>query len=391
MDVPWADTMVLNPSIVELPGRSEIFMLFRACGAGGPEAEREGVSSYPIQLGSAYSEDGGQSWQADFSQPFLAPALATEEADMFCQSRAGAPVVNYSNGCIEDPRLFWLEGKCYLVTASRLFAPGAYWIKDDPVQCAPEWAVSGRHGLGRAASENLTVSVLYEIDRDAWIQKDYAAASRYVAAITDPERGDNRDVVIFPELVQIGDRHRYLSLHRPKQPELYGDAYDQIAPSIFMASAGCLEDLGTDKAEHRLLAEPIFDWEGDRIGASWTPIPIGDGEWLLPYHGKQDARIGYTQSFMILESCKDDWMRVKHRCPTRMMYASQDWELAGKFATPCLFTCGGIVRNGQLIMSYGAADTFAGVANVNLDELLNYIRAFNAEGQLFNDLESVVK
>ena len=31
----------------------------------------------------------------------------------------GEKVPNYTNGCIEDPRLFWVEGECYCTAACR--------------------------------------------------------------------------------------------------------------------------------------------------------------------------------------------------------------------------------------------------------------------------------
>lgn len=91
--------------------------------------------------------------------------------------------------------------------------------------------------------------------------------------------------------------------------------------------------------------------------------------------------MGYTQSFMILRPGGGGWPEVAHRCPDRLMYAKQAWELSGKFTTPCVFTCGGIVRDGELLMSYGAADTVAGVAWVNFDELVGHVRKYDAQGK----------
>lgn len=63
------------------------------------------------------------------------------------------------------------------------------------------------------------------------------------------------------------------------------------------------------------------------------------------------------------------------------MYAQQPWELSGKFPTPCLFTCAGCRIGDELVMTYGAADTRAGVARVDFDELVEYIRRFDARGR----------
>lgn len=42
----------------------------------------------------------------------------------------------------------------------------------------------------------------------------------------------------------------------------------------------------------------------------------------------------------------------------------------------------GVVLNGELIMSYGAADQKVGISWVNLEELVNHIRQYDQEGKL---------
>ena len=379
-DVPWADTMLLNPTLIDEPGSRRLHMLFRATGPW-PSARQPGKPlPYPIFLGYATSDDDGVTWTADFSRPCLAPVLATEPGAMTINARGGQPLVNYANGCIEDPRLFRLEGRLLLTTACRMFPPGPYWQHDEPTQCAPSWACAS-YELGRAARENVTVSVLWEVDLERLAARDYARAFQYVTHLTDPERGENRDVFLFPEKMRIDGRDSYVCLHRPFQPACFGDEYAEARPSIFLSVAEKLEDLPTSRARHRLLASPEFPWEKDRIGASWVPLPLGRGEWLLPYHGKQDPIVGYTQSFMILRPDENGWPVVSHRCPDRLMHAQKPWELTGRFKTPCVFTCGGLVRDGQLLMTYGAADTVAGAAWFDYQELLAHVRRFDAQGR----------
>jgi predicted GH43/DUF377 family glycosyl hydrolase len=75
-----------------------------------------------------------------------------------------------------------------------------------------------------------------------------------------------------------------------------------------------------DHAQHILLAESTLVWEGNRVGGSFSPIRINDKQWLLAYHGKQDDRVGYTQSFMILEQdddgCPQRCDQGRRTCPT---------------------------------------------------------------------------
>src|SRR5690606_38324019 len=146
------------------PNGQILHMLFRATGPGPSDQGTGRPAPYPIYLGYARSEVGGLTWDADFSRPALAPALAETPQQAWLQNATGQRVVNFANGCIEDPRLTWLEDRLYLAVACRLFPPGPYWEHDNPLQCAPAWANGATHAFGRAATENLTVSVLYEVD-----------------------------------------------------------------------------------------------------------------------------------------------------------------------------------------------------------------------------------
>lgn len=378
--VDWADTMLLNPALIDDPSSRRLHMLFRATGPW-PRARRPRQPlPYPIFLGYAFSDDSGRTWTADFSRPALAPRLAQSLEDMHIVARDGSTVLDHANGCIEDPRLFRLDDHLYLTTACRVFPPGPYWEKDDPMQCAPGWARSDATGLGRAFTENLTVTTLWEVDLAQLSSHRYESAFRYVTHLTDLQRGDNRDVFPFPCRMRIGGRERYVCLHRPMQPAAFGAAFGGLPPSIFIAVADRLEDFAGDRAEHRLLARGEFDWESNRIGASWVPVDLGRGEWLLPYHGK-DPAAGYTQSFMILREGEDGWPVVAHRCSERLMYARRGWELQGLFKTPCVFTCGGLLRDGRLIMSYGAADSVAGIAETDFAALVECVRRFDPHGR----------
>jgi predicted GH43/DUF377 family glycosyl hydrolase len=151
-------------------------------------------------------------------------------------------------------------------------------------------------------------------------------------------------------------------------------------PPMMLAAAENIKDFGLGKAEHFLLAESIFDWEGDRIGGSFPPIPLSDNEWLLAYHGKHFPGCGYTQSFMILKHDGSGFPQVAHRCSERLMYAERSWEMPDIYNCPCLFSTAGIVVGDTLIISYGAADQKVGISKVNFLDLVAYIRLFDKNG-----------
>ncbi len=380
----WADTMVLNPAIVKDEDSDTIHMLFRATGPW-PEKNLKGKSDpYPIFLGYAKSDDKGETWQADFSRPALAPALAYEQDKMYIKDIHGNMVVNHANGCVEDPRIFELEGELYLTTACRMFPPGPYWEGDKRRDNLPDWAMEPDNPFGTTAYRNDTTTVLFKLDLDKLKKGNYEDAFCYVCNLTDGNVTDNRDVFFFPEKMLIDGKMQYVMLHRPDMPDRFEAGKGVYKPSVFMAAAERMEDFVTDKCTHKLFAKSEFDWEEERIGASFPPIKIEEGRWLISYHGKQLPDYGYTQSFMIVEEVENDFPKIIHRCSERLMYAKQEWELPDKFECPCIFTTGGIVMDEELIMSYGAADQKAGIARADFQELVDYVSTFNEKGEQIN-------
>lgn len=380
--VDWADTMVLNPAIIEDPESGRIHMLFRATGPYPSKRVQGKPLPYPIFLGYAWSDDCGATWNTDFSRPALAPALEYDLDKVYVTAIDGNRAVNYANGCIEDPRLFYIGETLYLTVACRMFPPGPYWEHDEPMQCAPGWALAGDHPFGRAATENVTVNVLYTVDLSKLARGKYEHAFTYVSHLTSPSLGENRDVVLFPEKLIIGNEKQFVMIHRPSDPGLYPGVSGIDKPSIFIASSDSPGRFPQPDIGHQLYVSPIFDWEAERIGASTQPLKISSDEWLLPYHGKQDAVIGYTQSFMILREQGDSFPVITNRCPERLMYAQTDWEQPGIFGIPCIFTTGAIIIGDDLLVSYGAADQRCGIARTNLNGLIDFVKAFGPAGEV---------
>ncbi len=386
----WAEKMVLNPAIIKDPHSNEIHMLFRATGPW-PQKRREGCHDpYPIFLGYARSHDAGETWDADFSRPALAPALGYEEPELYVADIRGKKVRNYANGCVEDPRIFYIEDELYLTVACRPFPPGPYWLgsQHPPVETrfeyVPDWIFEGDDSdpFIQTARSNHTVSVLYKLNLDELKQGDYESAFQYVGPLTEGHVSDNRDVFLFPEKMMIAGKWQYLMLHRPMNVLPFEGGEQVNKPSIYLAAAESIADFARSKATHKLLAYPVFDWEENRVGASWPPVSLGNQEWLVSYHAKKNAQFGYTQSFMIVREQEDDFPVVIHRCSDRLMFAERDWEMPEDYPTPCLFTTGGIVMGEDLIMSYGAADQKIGMARVNFHDLLAYIRKYDKNGRL---------
>jgi predicted GH43/DUF377 family glycosyl hydrolase len=378
---PWASEMVLNPGLLQDPSSGRWHMLFRATGPFSQNSIPGEPDPYPIFLGYASSADR-ESWDIDFTRPALAPKLAREIKDITIEDDEGRQVTNFANGCVEDPRMFFLDGECYLTAACRMFPPGPYWIHDDPTQCAPLWSKGGAHTLGFAASENVTVNVLFKVNLPNLAARKYDAAFQYITHLTDPLKGENRDVILFPEKLDCCRGLEYVQIHRPWNPALYENIKGQYPPSMVICSAPSLKALAIEESSQTILARPAFSWDRERIGASGPLVKLGEGEWLLSYHGKENREAGYTQSFMILKHTAGSLPVVAHRSAARVFYPREPWEMPGRFVSPVIFITGMVVTGELLVLAYGAADERVGIAELKLADVLAHVRKFDDAGHL---------
>lgn len=372
-DCPFASEMVLNPGIIEDPKTGRIHMLVRVSGPC-PEKQLDGKPMpFPIFFSYAWSDDGGETYEFDLDRPALSPALEYEAEKMWITNGRGEKVPNFHNGCIEDPRLMFIEGECYCIIAARTFPAGPYWVHDDPVQCMPEWAKRADSPIPN--QRNVTTTVLYKVDLEALAAKDYDRAFTYISDLTDPAKGEDRDVFIFPKKMMIDGRMQYVMIHRPHNPDGY-DGITESRPSIVISAAEDLYSFPKGATRRKVLYAPQFDWQGDRVGGSTPPIDMGNGEWLFNFHAKKNADEGYAQSFMILREKENDFPEITHLYPKPWVVNEADFEQPSKFSIPCIFFTGIIKKDNKLIVSYGAADEFVAVMDIDYDKTVKVLREY---------------
>ena len=370
---PFASEMVLNPGLIEDPETGRLHMLVRTSGPC-PEKQLPGCPlPFPIYFMYAWSDDGGENWEFDLSRPALAPRIAYEEKDMWLVNGRGERVPNYHNGCIEDPRLLFIEGECYCIIAARTFPAGPYWEHDEPVQCMPAWAKREDSTIGNQG--NVTTTVLYKVDLSALAVKDYARAFTFVTDLTNPKHGEDRDVFIFPEKMKIDGKMQYVMIHRPHHPDAY-EGVEESRPSIVIAAAETLYDFAKDKAKRKVLYSPELDWQGDKVGGSTPPVSLGNGEWLFNFHARKDEIVGYAQSFMILKEKENDLPEISHLYPAPWIVNEADFEAPKKFSIPCIFFTGLVKHNDKMIVSYGAADEFAAVMELDFNKTVSILKNY---------------
>ncbi|WP_254605056.1 glycosidase [Sphingomonas bacterium] len=107
-----------------------------------------------------------------------------------------------------------------------------------------------------------------------------------------------------------------------------------------------------------------YAWEFAQIGNCGSPIELDEG-WLLLTHGVGTIR-NYTIGACLLD--RDDPAKVLKRLPRPLLRPEE----AGRdgYVSNVVYSCGGVVKDGTLLLPYGAADSYTGFAIVDVQRLL---------------------
>jgi len=122
-------------------------------------------------------------------------------------------------------------------------------------------------------------------------------------------------------------------------------------------------------SDPKLLSKPGESWESVKIGNCGSPIETEAG-WLVITHGVGPMR-KYSIGAMLLD-LEDPSKVISHlREP---LLSPKESEREG-YVPNVVYTCGGLVHRGRLILPYGFSDTGATIVTMELDELLAALRA----------------
>ena len=309
----WEARCVLNPAVIYDDERNKFMMLYRA--AGDDEA-------HVIQLGLAESDDG-----IHFTRLYDQPVMKADPE----QSDGGA---------LEDPRIVKLDGRYYITYVAEAYSPGRYWCSDAKVYRTTKWP-KNLETLPKMVRDFISVTHLAFTD-------DFKTFKR-LGRMTD-SRYDDRDVVIFPERI----RGQYVRISRPKR--------DGKKPSIWITYSDDLLEWGTPTK----IMEPKEDWEDAKVGASCPPIKTKDG-WLFVYHGVNSKEGIYRVGFALLDLEHPE--KVIARTKNFVMEPEYDYETNGIY-NGCVFPTGIVEKDGLFYIYYGCADSYVGLATIEVEEVL---------------------
>jgi beta-1,2-mannobiose phosphorylase / 1,2-beta-oligomannan phosphorylase len=198
-----------------------------------------------------------------------------------------------------------------------------------------------RHGVGTALAST----------------RDFKSFQRH-GIIFCPE---NKDVMLFPEAID----GLYYALHRPNGATAF------TKPEMWLASSPDLLHWG----RHERLLGGGEDWDLGRIGGGAPPIKTEAG-WLELYHGnsKREAEknVGtYSGGLLLLDL--EEPRRILGRCG-QVFVPETEFEREG-FVPNVVFPTGIVQKGDSALVYYGAADTYVGVVEFSMREMLKRVQA----------------
>jgi predicted GH43/DUF377 family glycosyl hydrolase len=163
---------------------------------------------------------------------------------------------------------------------------------------------------------------------------------------------DNKDVAIFPEKIN----GKYYALNRPISAEYK-------LKDMWIAESPDLVCWGNHKF---LMSTREGYWDNGRIGCSAVPFRTEKG-WLEIYHGASKEN-RYCLGAVLLDL--NDPSKVLARGENPIIFPEADYEINGFFGN-VIFNCGVLNEDGIVKIYYGAADTFIGYAEIQLQDILD--------------------
>jgi predicted GH43/DUF377 family glycosyl hydrolase len=169
----------------------------------------------------------------------------------------------------------------------------------------------------------------------------------------------NKDAALFTEKIN----GKYYMLHRPTGSGLGG-------PYIWIASSPDLINWG----EHKCIAKARPGmWDSARVGAGAAPIKTKAG-WLEIYHGAEvlgEHSHRYSLGALLLDL--NDPTKVLARSVEPIMEPIAEYERTGFFGN-VVFTNGHVVKGDEILLYYGAADSYSCGARLSIASILSSLK-----------------
>ena len=210
----------------------------------------------------------------------------------------------------------------------------------------------------------------------------YATYTAYNGKVTFPQLLETKDFLHFSVSTLNGAEvsNKGMALFPRKVNGKYAMISRQDGENIYLMYSDDLYFWQTKE----LIAKPTYDWEYVQLGNCGSPMETEAG-WLVLSHGVGPMR-KYAIGAFLLDL--NDPGKVIGRT-TEPILSPDENEREG-YVPNVVYSCGGLINNGELIIPYAMADYASSFATVNVAELLAELMGqLKPEEQQVKDLESV--
>lgn len=170
---------------------------------------------------------------------------------------------------------------------------------------------------------------------------------------------ENKDAALFP----VKFNNRWAMLHRPVPGSAGGAAHIWISYSPDLKHWG----------DHRILIRARSGgwWDANKIGLSPPPLQTRDG-WLILYHGVKMTAGGaiYRLGFALLDL---EHPQLVLRRSDEWVFGPEEWYEREGDVNKVVFPCGWILKNDELRIYYGGADSCIALVTATLTKVLEYV------------------
>jgi len=190
----------------------------------------------------------------------------------------------------------------------------------------------------------------------------YATYTAYDGKMILPQFLETSDFLHFKFITLNGPavENKGMALFPRKIKGLYAMLGRQDAENIYVMFSDHLHFWHTKQ----LVLEPLFPWEFIQLGSCGSPIETEAG-WLVISHGVGPMRKYCIGAFLL---DRDDPTKVIGRLREPLITPNED-EREG-YVPNVVYSCGSLLRGGQLVIPYGMSDYGTTFATVPLDEVL---------------------
>jgi predicted GH43/DUF377 family glycosyl hydrolase len=121
--------------------------------------------------------------------------------------------------------------------------------------------------------------------------------------------------------------------------------------------------------ESQIIQEPEYPWEFMQIGNCGSPLEVDEG-WIVLTHGVGPMR-QYCIGAILLDL--ENPTKIIARLDEPLLVPHKK-EREG-YVPNVVYSCGAIIHNNELVIPYAMSDINSGIATVEVNELLNCMRA----------------